>query len=233
MRCHRHSGSWNSCSKSGWTPTEEFKSSGWFESLEKSATLPACSQVPRPALILFLHVFGPEFERACPPWSHFHFILFFFSFLRYNLYLNTKLKMRPEWWPPGIKQSLPLQHWGSQAVSWGLASCAEKQSSVLTHVWEAPHWLSHLPNMDCSRAQLETDTCSLPPQCKLIIHQRALVTMRDIFLRFPVSKLQEHTGTAETPLRVSLSRVSQACRKDPTHACSPMSKLWVPDDTDP
>lgn len=37
-----------------------------------------------------------------------------------------------------------------------------------------------------------------------------------IFLRFPVSKLQEHMGTAETPLRVSLSRVSQLVEKIPS-----------------
>lgn len=106
----------------------------------KSATLPACSQTPRPALILFSRVFGPEFELAMSSLITLSLYLIFFFFLRYNLYLNIKLKMRLEWRPPGIKQSLPLQHWGSQAVSWGLASCAEKQCSVLTHVWEAPYW---------------------------------------------------------------------------------------------
>lgn len=39
--------------------------------------------------------------------------------------------------------------------------------------------------------------------------------MLSIFLRLPVSKLQEHTGTAETPLRVSLSRVNQLVGKIP------------------
>lgn len=138
--CHRHSRSWNSCSKK-WVATHlRVQVIGVVWESRKSATLPACSQTPRPALTLFLRVFGPEFELAMSSLITLSLYLIFFFFLRYNLYLNIKLKMRPEWRPPGIKQSLPLQHWGSQAVSWGLASCAEKQCSVLTHVWEAPYW---------------------------------------------------------------------------------------------